>query len=226
MAHVTYQVIHVAEGQMEGQVDEATTEVFCQTKALEEEGQYCYPDTTMDTMVTAIQAPDSLLTQSAPTGQLYVMMSPQDILSATSQKSVSLSKENNNIRIRFCTKTETKRGSHNERRRTQHNEVERRRRDKINNWILQLSKLIPDCGENSAKNGQSKGLILSKACDYIQVMRQSNARLEEELETLERLRMDNQLLRQEAEEWKSKNQMLRNKLQHHGITSAANVNQQ
>lgn len=45
---------------------------------------------------------------------------------------------------------------------------------------------------------QSKGGILSKACDYIQELRQSNARLGEDLENLERLRMDNQLLRQEV----------------------------
>lgn len=105
--------------------------------------------------------------------------------------------------------------------------VERRRRDKINNWIVQLSKTIPDCTLDATKTGQvgfslsgssllvtgngaiwchfllcgflqSKGGILSKACDYIQELRQSNNRLAEELNTLERLRMDNQLLRQEV----------------------------
>lgn len=45
---------------------------------------------------------------------------------------------------------------------------------------------------------QSKGGILSKACDYIQELRQSNSRLGDELNNLERLRMDNQLLRQEV----------------------------
>lgn len=32
--------------------------------------------------------------------------------------------------------------------------VERRRRDKINNWIVQLSKTIPDCNIDATKNGQ------------------------------------------------------------------------
>lgn len=32
--------------------------------------------------------------------------------------------------------------------------VERRRRDKINNWIVQLSKIIPDCSMESTKSGQ------------------------------------------------------------------------
>lgn len=39
---------------------------------------------------------------------------------------------------------------------------------------------------------------MSKACDYIQELRQSNARLEEELNTVDRLRLDNQLLKQEV----------------------------
>nr|1AN4_A Chain A, PROTEIN (UPSTREAM STIMULATORY FACTOR) [Homo sapiens]1AN4_B Chain B, PROTEIN (UPSTREAM STIMULATORY FACTOR) [Homo sapiens] len=63
-----------------------------------------------------------------------------------------------------------------EKRRAQHNEVERRRRDKINNWIVQLSKIIPDSSMESTKSGQSKGGILSKASDYIQELRQSNHR--------------------------------------------------
>jgi upstream stimulatory factor len=41
-----------------------------------------------------------------------------------------------------------------ERRRATHNEVERRRRDKINNWIMKLGKIIPDCGPDQAKQGQ------------------------------------------------------------------------
>lgn len=48
---------------------------------------------------------------------------------------------------------------------------------------------------------KSKGGILSKACDYIQELRQSNSRLGDELNNLERLRMDNQLLRQEVFIW-------------------------
>ncbi|NXD03746.1 USF2 factor, partial [Certhia familiaris] len=50
-------------------------------------------------------------------------------------------------------KLEGPRVPRDERRRAQHNEVERRRRDKINNWIVQLSKIIPDCGSDSGKSG-------------------------------------------------------------------------
>lgn len=39
--------------------------------------------------------------------------------------------------------------------------VERRRRDKINNWIVQLSKIIPDCSMENTKSGQvSRGACL------------------------------------------------------------------
>lgn len=46
---------------------------------------------------------------------------------------------------------------------------------------------------------QSKGGILSKACDYIQELRQSNHRLSEELQGLDQLQLDNDVLRQQVE---------------------------
>ncbi|KAK2912095.1 hypothetical protein QQF64_028009 [Cirrhinus molitorella] len=228
---VTYRVIHLADGQVEGQADGAaavsvvtgfptvtqatappiTQAVIAQSEGLEGEAsetQYYYPatisDTTAGTMVTNLHAADSVLSQPTPAGQLYVMMSPQDVLATTQQS-----------------KSGTPRGSRDDKRKAQHNEVERRRRDKINNWIVQLSKTIPDCNIDATKNGQSKGGILSKACDYIQELRQSNARLEEELNSVDRLRMDNQLLKQQMEEWKSKNQMIRAQLRQHGIVAAS-----
>ncbi|XP_045080442.1 upstream stimulatory factor 1 isoform X13 [Coregonus clupeaformis] len=227
---VTYRVIQVSDGQVDGQTDGAsavsvvtgfpattqavTQAVFSQSEGLEGEASethYYYPvtDATQTTMVETVQAPETLLTQSTPTGQLYVMMSPQDVLGGANQS-----------------KSEPPRTSRDDKRRAQHNEVERRRRDKINNWIVQLSKTIPDCTLDATKNGQSKGGILSKACDYIQELRQSNARLGEDLENLERLRMDNQLLRQEVDDWKTKNQMMRSQLRQNGIVGAAGVDPQ
>ncbi|XP_013923253.1 PREDICTED: upstream stimulatory factor 1-like [Thamnophis sirtalis] len=76
--------------------------------------------------------------------------------------------------------------------------VERRRRDKINNWIVQLSKIIPDCNTDNTKTGASKGGILSKACDYIRELRQTNQRMQETFKEAERLQMDNDLLRQQV----------------------------
>uniref|UniRef100_A0A8C1C3A9 Upstream stimulatory factor 1 n=2 Tax=Cyprinus carpio TaxID=7962 RepID=A0A8C1C3A9_CYPCA len=197
---VTYRVIQVADGQLEAQTDSATavsvvtgfpatTQPLTQSEGLDGDGTEThytyYPATISDaaagTMVTGVQASDALLSQSAPAGQLYVMMSPQEVLTGANQS-----------------KTEGPRNSRDDKRRAQHNEVERRRRDKINNWIVQLSKTIPDCTMDSTKTGQSKGGILSKACDYIQELRQSNSRLGDELNSLDRLKMDNQLLRQEV----------------------------
>ncbi|KAK1900223.1 Upstream stimulatory factor 1 [Dissostichus eleginoides] len=227
---VTYRVIQVSDGQLEGQTDGAaavslvtgfpattqavTQAVFSQPEELEGDGssetQYTYypatiADATTGTMVTTVQASDTLLGQTTPTGQLYVMMSPQEP---------------------YIAKQEAPRGSRDDKRRAQHNEVERRRRDKINNWIVQLSKAIPDCNIDYTKTGQSKGGILSKACDYIKELRQSNLKLGEDISTLDRLRMDNQLLRQEVEDWKSKNQILRNLLRQHGIVGSSSTDPQ
>ncbi|XP_029557535.1 upstream transcription factor 1, like isoform X5 [Salmo trutta] len=156
---VTYRVIQVSDGQVDGQTDGAsavsvvtgfpattqtvTQAVFSQSEGLEGEASethYYYPvtDATQATMVENVQAPETLLTQSTPTGQLYVMMSPQDVLGGTNQS-----------------KSEPPRTSRDDKRRAQHNEVERRRRDKINNWIVQLSKTIPDCTLDATKNGQA-----------------------------------------------------------------------
>ncbi|XP_004537979.1 upstream stimulatory factor 1 isoform X2 [Maylandia zebra] len=239
---VTYRVIQVADGQLEGQTDGAaavslvagfpattqtvTQAVFSQSEALEgdcsAETQYTYypatiADATTGTMVTTVQASDTLLGQTTPTGQLYVMMSPQEVLTGSNQRTIA---------PRTQPKQDAPRASRDEKRRAQHNEVERRRRDKINNWIVQLSKAIPDCNVDYTKTGQSKGGILSKACEYIKELRQSNLKLGEDVGVLDRLRVDNQLLRQEVEDWKSKNQILRNLLRQHGIVGSSSTEPQ
>ncbi|KAM9732743.1 upstream stimulatory factor 1 [Menidia menidia] len=241
---VTYRVIQVSDGQLEGQTDggaavslvagfPATTQavtqaVFSQSEALEGDGstetQYTYypatiADATTGTMVTTVQASDTLLGQNTPAGQVYVMMSPQEVL-GSNQRTIAPRTQP------YLAKQEAPRASRDEKRRAQHNEVERRRRDKINNWIVQLSKAIPDCNVDYTKTGQSKGGILSKACEYIKELRQSNLKLGEDVSVLERLRVDNQLLRQEVEDWKSKNQILRNLLRQHGIVGSSSTDPQ
>uniref|UniRef100_A0A8C7U1A1 Upstream stimulatory factor 1 n=1 Tax=Oncorhynchus mykiss TaxID=8022 RepID=A0A8C7U1A1_ONCMY len=211
---VTYRVIQVSDGQLEAQSDGATAvsvltgfpaatqpvtqALYSQSEGLEGDGTEThytyYPATIADaspgTMVTSVvQASDTHLSQSTPTGQLYVMMSPQEVLTGANQRSIAPRTQPYNA------KSEVPRTSRDDKRRAQHNEVERRRRDKINNWIVTLSKTIPDCNIDPTKSGQSKGGILSKACDYIQELRQNNLRLGDDLSTLDRLKMDNQLLR-------------------------------
>ncbi|KAK7574029.1 hypothetical protein V9T40_011220 [Parthenolecanium corni] len=80
--------------------------------------------------------------------------------------------------------------SRDDRRRATHNEVERRRRDKINNWISKLSKIVPECHSDNSKGYDaqpSKGGILAKACDYISELRESNQKLMNVLTENERL---------------------------------------
>ncbi|XP_072310681.1 upstream stimulatory factor 1 isoform X4 [Eucyclogobius newberryi] len=239
---VTYRVIQVSDGQLEAQTDGAaavslvagfpatsqtvTQAVFSQSEGLDGDGsaetQYTYypatiADATTGTMVTTVQTADTLLGQPTPTGQLYVMMSPQEVLTGANPRSIA---------PRTQPKQDAPRGSRDDKRRAQHNEVERRRRDKINNWIVQLSKTIPDCNVDYTKTGQSKGGILSKACEYIKELRQSNLKLGEDISTLDRLQIDNQLLRQEVEDWKSKNQILRNLLRQNGIVGSSSTDPQ
>ncbi|CAN7981216.1 unnamed protein product, partial [Ixodes pacificus] len=93
---------------------------------------------------------------SSPTaeGQFYVMMSPQDVLQTTSPRALAPRTH------QFSPKGEGNRTARDERRRATHNEVERRRRDKINNWIVKLSKIIPDCSSDLNKSGQASTLLL------------------------------------------------------------------
>lgn len=186
-------------------------------------------------------------------GPFYVMMSPQEVLQATSQRNIA-------PRTGISPRIEGARSSRDDRRRATHNEVERRRRDKINSWIVQLSKLIPDCAVEHSKSGQvqevcyfltrkfklklkssqviiinrnllcyyyylhsplvfqqSKGGILAKACDFIQELRTSNTRMAESLKETERISVDTEIMRQQCEELKQENALLRAQMQQHGI---------
>ncbi|XP_063001911.1 upstream stimulatory factor 1 isoform X1 [Elgaria multicarinata webbii] len=246
-AQLMYRVIQVAEGQLDGQTEGAgaisgypatqsmtqaviqgafTSEDAVETEATATETHYTYypatavADTstsagagTTATAVVTTQNSDALLGQATPTGtgQFFVMMSPQEVLQSGTQRSIAPRTHP------YSPKSEAPRTTRDEKRRAQHNEVERRRRDKINNWIVQLSKIIPDCSMENTKSGQSKGGILSKACDYIQELRQSNIRLSDELQGLDQLQIDNEVLRQQAEDLKNKNLILRAQLRQHGV---------
>ncbi|GIY48995.1 hypothetical protein CEXT_622202 [Caerostris extrusa] len=147
-------------------------------------------------------------------GPFYVMMSPQEVLQ-TGQRTLAPRTH------QFSPKLEGGRTARDERRRATHNEVERRRRDKINNWIVKLSKIVPDCTSDHAKQGQ--GGILAKACDYIQELRNSCARLPDIVKENERLNLDLDALRQQYEEVKNENQALRAHLQQQGIAISSSL---
>ncbi|XP_001947444.2 upstream stimulatory factor 2 [Acyrthosiphon pisum] len=103
-------------------------------------------------------------------------------------------------------------------RRLTHNEVERRRRDKINQWIMYMSKIIPDCAEENKTNydNQSKGGILAKACDYINELKSTNQRLMDCVKQMEAVNRHNDELRMENEE-------LRGIVSQHGLLSESFV---
>ncbi|XP_042296614.1 upstream stimulatory factor 2 isoform X3 [Sceloporus undulatus] len=181
------------------------------TDAVSGEARFAYfPASTVgDATAVSVQTTDQSLTQAG--GQFYVMMTPPDVLPTGTQRTIAPRTHP------YSPKMDGTRTPRDERRRAQHNEVERRRRDKINNWIVQLSKIIPDCNTDNSKTGASKGGILSKACDYIRELRQTNQRMQETFKEAERLQMDNDLLRQQIEELKNENALLRAQLQQHGI---------
>lgn len=82
--------------------------------------------------------------------------------------------------------------------------MERRRRDKINNWITKLSKIIPESTAAEMKgnghyDGQSKGVILAKACEYINELRDTRDKL---TETVEILKQKNYILENENKEYR------------------------
>lgn len=187
------------------------------------ETRFAYiPATAVNDGTVSVQAAaDPTLTQAG--GQFYVMMTPPDVIQTGAPRSLAPrtqpypADENEMLQDEGLSWKDGPRTPRDERRRAQHNEVERRRRDKINNWIVTLSKIIPDCNVDSTKTGASKGGILSKACDYIRELRQSNQRLQESLKEVERIHVDNELCRQQIEELKNENALLRAQLQQHGI---------
>lgn len=71
---------------------------------------------------------------------------------------------------------------------------------------------------------QSKGGILAKACDYIQELRNSCARLPDVLKENERLNIDLDNLRQQYEELKNENQALRAHIQQQGGIAVTTIN--
>uniref|UniRef100_A0A7N6BEB2 BHLH domain-containing protein n=1 Tax=Anabas testudineus TaxID=64144 RepID=A0A7N6BEB2_ANATE len=182
-----------------------------------------FPATAVSDGTVSVQAAtDPTLTQAG--GQFYVMMTPPDVIQTGTPRTIAPRTqpypvdENELLQLEGLNwKMDGPRTPRDERRRAQHNEVERRRRDKINNWIVTLSKIIPDCSMDSTKTGASKGGILSKACEYIRELRQSNQRLQESLKEVERIQVDNELCRQQIEELKNENALLRAQLQQHGI---------
>jgi len=151
-------------------------------------------------------------------GQFYVIGNPSDVLGGMGQRTIApragpFALEQNSVQ----TPKEDRQGT----RRATHNEVERRRRDNINNWIMKLGKLIPDCNTSDntqgGKHAQSKGGILAKACEYLAETRNTNQRLVESIKQNEGVSAENESLASQVEQLQAENAMLKQQLQNHGI---------
>ncbi|XP_065213069.1 upstream stimulatory factor 1-like isoform X1 [Planococcus citri] len=148
-------------------------------------------------------------------GQLYVIGSTDDVYPKTNNHKP--------IAPRTSSVIESIRNpgiSRDDRRRATHNEVERRRRDKINNWIMKLSKIVPECHSDTSKGydvQQSKGGILAKACDYITELRESNQRLMNVLKENEQVTAELVKLKSINEALSNENDELRSVLKQNGL---------
>ncbi|XP_001651889.2 upstream stimulatory factor 1 isoform X1 [Aedes aegypti] len=113
-----------------------------------------------------------------------------------------------------------------DRRRANHNEIERRRRDKINNWIHELNKIIPaehmnspssDPQQNKQNGGQgdnlSKGGILAKACEYITRLKDTSDKLTECLAEKDQILLENLQLKESINQLLAENKRLQSELQ-------------
>ncbi|CAH0386513.1 unnamed protein product [Bemisia tabaci] len=145
-------------------------------------------------------------------GQVYVIGDTNEVFSSTNQRSLA---------PRFNSNSNDSLGStsRDDKRRASHNEVERRRRDKINNWIMKLSKIIPESPNDSHKSfeGLSKGGILAKACDYIHELRSQNIQYQECLNENKKLALEVENLKRENEELKLVNNQLKDQLIANGL---------
>jgi len=155
---------------------------------------------------------DGLATLSAGAGSFYVISSPQEVGLATAQGRVSGTRGGCEVH-------------RDDRRRATHNEVERRRRDKINSWITKLGKLLPESGDPGKAN-QSKGAVLSQACDYVQDTRGIQQKFSELFRDNEKLHEDIKMLKQSNEALVTANQLLKAHLKSQGAVILENTDAQ
>uniref|UniRef100_G1Q2J5 BHLH domain-containing protein n=1 Tax=Myotis lucifugus TaxID=59463 RepID=G1Q2J5_MYOLU len=156
-----------------------------------------------ETMAVLVQTADQSLQAR---GQFCVGTTPQDVLQTGRQRTIATWTHPYSPKIDGTTTPQM---------RAQHNEMERKWRDKINNWVIQLSKTIPDCNADDSEAGMSRGGIQSKACDCTR-LHQMNQCMQETFQEAERLQMDSELLRPQIEELESENVLL-TQLQQHSL---------
>ncbi|XP_050464058.1 upstream stimulatory factor 1-like isoform X2 [Cataglyphis hispanica] len=154
-------------------------------------------------------------------GQFYVLSNGNDVVTSESARAVT--PRVTKLQIEGSQNIITNR---DERRRVTHNEVERRRRDKINNWISKLGKLLADCEQNVNKEGdakanfepQSKGGILARACEYITELRETQEKLSQSMDENAQLIEEAKTLRQVVSQLRDENSKLKIQISKQGNT--------
>lgn len=147
-------------------------------------------------------------------GQLYVLSNSNEVVTGDSPRTVAPRVK---LQIDNPQNILTTIKKRDERRRVTHNEVERRRRDKINNWITKLGKLLPDYEQNTIGDGdvktnfelQSKGGILERACEYITELRDVQENLQQSLDENSQLLEEAKTLRQVVSQLRKENSELK-----------------
>lgn len=150
-------------------------------------------------------------------GQFYLLSSGNEVLTSESTRNVMPRVAK--VQIEASENLVPGLKKRDERRRVTHNEVERRRRDKINNWISKLGKLLPD-NEHGLNGGdikanselQSKGDILARACEYITELREIREKFARNLEENTQLLEEAKTLRQVLNQLRKENSQLKTQL--------------
>ncbi|TKS82420.1 Upstream stimulatory factor 2 [Collichthys lucidus] len=176
-----------------------------------------FPATAVSDGTVSVQAAtDPTLSQAG--GQFYVMMTPPDVIQTGTQRTIAprtqpypAITESSRAALDLAAALPLFDAAHSGLRSSQ---------EQRTSFVLQRKWM--DRGRREMKGEErnimkSKGGILSKACDYIRELRQSNQRLQESLKEVERIQVDNELCRQQIEELKNENALLRAQLQQHGI---------
>ncbi|KAK2566606.1 Upstream stimulatory factor 2 [Acropora cervicornis] len=105
------------------------------------------------------------------------------------------------------------------RRRIVHNEVERRRKDKINKWILKLAQAVPQCKWGK----QSKNIVLEKTVEYINEVNDQLKELGNSQQREQKLAQEVQHLKTRLGKVTTENKVLKDLLKKNNVTIPRNI---
>ncbi|CAH0726913.1 unnamed protein product, partial [Brenthis ino] len=164
--------------------------------------------------MTGEETPNTMSSESPthvlPSGEFYVISNPVQVFGATAAQKKVIRRQPIQTKAVTAKKRDDK-------RRATHNEVERRRRDKINSWIMKLAALVPNSG---LPDTASKGGILAKACDHITELTERQRKLEKLEGDNDKLVLEVLRLNQQLSELQKENDSLRIQIADNCIVSS------